>query len=107
MAKKKSSLRDRPLFVEITDGMLIISIGVDTLADATSRSPRFYDYGVHGGTDRETGPYFEITDSDEFAEGIASAMQDEQEDGSSPLGDFLDEMAAAAMDDGTLGVDYD
>lgn len=50
---------------------------------------------------------FAITDPEQFAGDVGYAMEREREDGSTPLSDFLDKMAEAALDDGSMGAEYE
>lgn len=91
------------LDVSIKDGRLIIGIGVRTLAHAVCYSDWANPY------DDERGDYirtFAITDAGRFAKDVMCAMLDEREDGSSPLSDFLDKMAEAAVDDGSEACEF-
>jgi len=88
----------------IEDGRLVIAIGVQTLAHATA----FADWS--NPFDEAADDYirtFAIADEGEFAKDVVRAMLAEGEDGSTPLSDFLDRMAQAAIDDGSLGLHED
>lgn len=94
----------KPLAVKVSGGKLTIEIGIHTLAHAAA----FADW-ANKWTEAK-GDYlreFAITDAEQFAGDIAHAMQDEREDGSTPLSDFLDAMTQAALDDGSMAVEYD
>ena len=88
----------------IENGRLVITIGVQTLAHATA----FADWS--NPFDEAADDYirtFAIEDAPQFAKDVVSAMLDEREDGSTPLSDFLDKMAQAAIEDGSLGLHED
>lgn len=92
----------KPLTVRVVGGKLVIEIGIHTLAHAVS----YADWANRwDGVDYVRT--FAISDSVQFAEDVAYAMQREAEDGSMPLSDFLDKMAEAALDDGSIGVEHD
>lgn len=103
MAKKPTG-RNQPLKVSVEGSELVMRIGIDCLACATANGDCFHEF------DDEADQYFRsfaITDSKKFAEDVAIAMQHEEEDGSGPLSNFLDEMAQAAIDDGSTGIDHE
>ena len=90
-----------PLGVEVTDGTLVIEIGIHTLAHAVSFADWANPY------DEKSGDYvrpFAITDPQQFAKDVRCAMQSEREDGSTPLSDFIDKMSQDAIDQGSLGL---
>ncbi len=84
--------KDCPLKVEVHDGELVIRIGISTLAYA--QHFRQWDAMPDGGA------VYAVTDEAEFAKDVVNAMQ--HEDGSTPIGDFLDKMSDAAADDGSI-----
>jgi hypothetical protein len=83
--------KDCPLKVEVHDGQIVISIGISTLAYA--QHFRQWNTGQVG---------YAVTDEKAFAEDVVNAMQREEEDGSSPLNDFMDAACDAAADDGSI-----
>lgn len=94
----------KPLEVRIERAALVIRIGQQTLAYAV----RYSDW-ANPWSD-EANDYvrtFAITDLPEFVKDVQRAMLYEREDGSTPLSDFLDQMAQAALDDGSMGCEYD
>lgn len=98
--------KDQPLRCGIEGDELVIRIGIDTLAFGCSHSPKFYEYEKH--RDKPIGdPFLKITDNRLFATDVVRALQHEEEDGSGPLSDLLDEAAQRAIDDGAEGVDYE
>lgn len=95
-------MKDQPLVVKIEDEELVLRIGINTLAFAADAQDAFVPY------DEEKGDWvrkYKVTDPKEFASDIKRAMQDEREDGSSPLTDFLDKMTIAALDDGSIAIE--
>lgn len=91
-------MRDSPLKVEVVGGELRIVIGVNVLAHAVSYADWANPY------DEEKHDYirtFAIADAEQFAKDVKRAMQDERDDGSSLLSDFLDKASSDAVDDGS------
>lgn len=98
----------QPLSVSVEDGQLRIIIGVNVLAYAVSYSDWACKWRDGQGDD--SGDYFRdfaITDAKLFAEDVARAMLNEEEDGSSPLSNFLDKATEAAVDDGSMACEYE
>ena len=96
---------DAALTCKVTNGQLIIAIGVDTLAHAFVHGPvgdklawddEKYDWDY----DR-----VKVTDAAGWAKEVVDAMLHEREDGSSPLTLFIDKMYEAALDDGAQHVE--
>jgi hypothetical protein len=88
----------------VRDGRLCIEIGVHVLAYATA----FADWA--NPFDEERNDYirtFAIEDAHQFAKDVQDAMLAEREDGSTLLSDFLDKMAQAAIEEGSLGLHED
>lgn len=83
-------LQDAPLTVKIESRQLVIRIGVATLAFANEYSPD------------EMLSRYRITNPLQFAKDVAAAMRAEEEDGSTPLTDFLDKMMEEAIEDGSI-----
>jgi len=101
---KQGRYYGQPLKATIADGRLVIAIGVQTLAHASAASDwanpfdeTVYDYIRT----------FAIDDAPQFAQDVVLAMLAEEEDGSTPLTVFLDKMAQAAIEDGSLGLHED
>lgn len=82
------SRRERPLTVEIHDGLLSISIGVDMLCKSV-----------------DIGEQFVVTDVDGFSRDILYELNHDEEDGTTPLFILLDAAAEAAMESGSPYVD--
>lgn len=90
---KKIALKDTPLYCGIENNQLVIRIGVATLAFADKE--RYDDmWGKHT-----------ITDPKRFAGDVVHAMQVEEEDGSSPLTNFLDRAMLDAILDGSAWIE--
>ena len=79
------------LTVEVTDGRLVISIGIDTLAYAAETMPSNNPYQDDKGEFIQT---VKVTDPVEFAKRMLSALTD-----------LLDKAFQSAIDDGSLGVE--
>lgn len=91
--------RDQGLFVEIVDGRLVISIGVDALMVAAHGSPAFEE--------NEAGECdWKITSPDGFAEDIRHELEDEEEDGTTLIHIAIDAAIERALDAGSLNVSY-
>lgn len=86
-------MRNPPLKVEIENGRLEITIGVDLLCFAVEHGP---------GMD-----WLTITDNDVFANEIMSALLIEEEDGSTPVHRMLDAAANEACEKGAAGCECD
>jgi hypothetical protein len=93
-----------PLTVKVERGAVVVRIGIDVLAHAL----KFADWAIRfdEAKDDYIQPY-KVTDADELARDVIHAMLREEEDGSTPLSDFLDAMTKAAIEDGSCGVDDD
>lgn len=91
-----------PLRAEVIDGKLSISIGVDTLGFAFERAEANNPFDEGSGDYLQT---FKISDRLEFAKDTARAMNDEGEDGSTPLTRFLDSMMMEAVEQGSMGIE--
>lgn len=87
--------RAQPLTVEIADGRLVISIGIDTLMVA-----------VQGGDawDEEDG--HKIASVDGFADDILHQLLEEEEDGTTLVHIAIDTAVERALDAGSLNIDY-
>lgn len=81
--------KDQQLKVELTGGLLTISIGVSLLVHAVTHGPGLEQYGAST-----------VTDEDGFAREIVEAMQREEEDGTNAVHRMLDAAAIEAIEDG-------
>lgn len=87
------SQREQPLTIEIVDGRLVVSIGIDALMEA-----------VRGGDDWDDET-MTIVDPDTFAAEIAHALEtDEQEDGTTDIHLAIDKAATSAIEGGSEAV---
>lgn len=87
--------RNQQLKVEIVDGVLNISIGVDLLIYAITHGSDFWP------DDDE----LVVTDPDVFAAEIARELENEEEDGTTLVHRMFDKAAETAVDNGCEGVD--
>ena len=94
----------QPLKVTVERGALVIRIGAQTLAHAVAYADWANPFNEEAHDFIRT---FAISDARMFAEDVVRAMLREREDGSTPLSDFLDKMAAAAVDDGSEACEYE
>ena len=77
--------KDKPLTVEIVDGVLNISLGIDILCFATQSE--IYD--------------FKIVDNNGFSNDIINELLSEEEDGTTLVHRMLDEAANNAIENGS------
>lgn len=91
-------MRDSPLRATIEGEELVIRIGVGTLAHAAENCERFYEYEKHAAP-----PYKQVTAPNELARDVRNELFREEEDGSSPISNLIDEAIVLAHDEGSLG----
>ncbi len=93
--------RDQHIQVEIIEGRLVVSIGVDTLATAVKYMPKLDE-----AFDEVECVYIEneITDADKLAAAIVDALDDEEEDGTTLVHRMLDKAALQAIHNGAEGI---
>lgn len=84
--------RQQPLTVEVEDDRLVISIGIDALATAVTGAD-FWDEDT-----------MRIRDRDELARDIVRELEDEQDDGTTPVHLMIDAAAEAAVDNGSTAI---
>jgi hypothetical protein len=89
------------LMVGVEGDELVIRIGVSTLEFAAYQTETFTPWNDKY---NDWVPEFKIVDRHEFARGVSYALQDEGEDGSTPLTRLLDECFLRAVE-GDYGVD--
>ncbi len=96
-------LAESPLNVKVENGLLVISIGINTLAEAADFEgrPPFWEYDYTVGNCVQK---WKIVDNLGWAQEIRHELLEEKEDGSSPLTDLLDKMSENALDAGSLSV---
>lgn len=90
-----------PLRAVVQDGKLIISIGIRTLAWAFEHSEGNNPYDDSLGDFKRE---YRIADPVQFAKDVCHEINDEGEDGSTPLTRFLDSMMDNAIENGSLGI---
>ena len=78
----------------IVDGLLSITIGIHTLAHAAANS-------------EAPGVAIVVNDPDVFAQSVLARLQDEQEDGTTPVHLMLDTVFEAMADHGDDGLDLE
>lgn len=81
---------DEPLKVELTDGRIVISVGVKLLAWAQEDN-------IHPA---------KVIDTTQFAKDVIEAMDETDDAGASLLNKMIDKSVKKAIDDGALGVEY-
>jgi hypothetical protein len=94
---------DSPLKFEVVDGQAVIRIGIHTLAYCfeTGNDNHSWDQEKH-----EYRRNWKILDPEKFARGVLCGLQDEEEDGSTPVTRILDAAFIRAVED-DMGVDED
>jgi len=96
-------LAGQPLTIGVEGDELVIRIGVDTLAFAFETGEDNQPFDEKANDFRRT---WKVVDKHDFAKGVAIALCDEEEDGSTPLTKILDEAYIRAVED-DAGVDKD
>jgi len=92
-----------PLRCEISDGVISISLGAETLKCATENHPVLV--GVH---DPEVdGPPLLVVDATAFAQAVERTLNEEREDGSTLVTDMLDAAIEQAIEHGAEGISED
>lgn len=97
------TLAGRPLKIGVEKGELVIRIGIDTLAWCFEIGEGNQSFDDEANDFRRE---FKVTDVKKFAEGVANALCDEEEDGSTPITRILDSAFIRAVEDG-MGADED
>jgi hypothetical protein len=95
-------MKDQPLIVEIKDDEIVIRVGIDVVKWALEHHEDAQPYN------EETGEYDQkwiVSDQLEFANDVRRSMDREEEDGTTPLIEFIDKMCIAALEDGSIGVE--
>lgn len=90
--------RDKALCCRVEDEELVIRIGIGTLALAAENCPLFHDE-----LRRPDLPYMKVVDAAALAEDVVQALNDEQEDGTTPIHLMLDAAIEAAAENGSEG----
>lgn len=84
---------ENQLKVELINGKILISIGVDALAFAIENSP---DWDIYYSPDP-------LNNYKEFGESILQYLEHEEEDGTTPVHRLFDTVALEALDQGAEG----
>lgn len=92
---------EMPLRAEVEDGRLVISIGVETLTWAFHHSEGNNPYNEDSGKYERT---YTVERPADFAKDVCHVMNDEGEDGSTPLTRFLDSMMDEAVNQGSMAI---
>ena len=99
---------DQPLEAAIEGDQLVIRIGLDTLAWAAERCPKFRNEElVLQGKQEDLGPYVIVENKLELARDGVRELEREEEDGSTPLHYLLDEAIEKAYEEGSTGFTED
>jgi hypothetical protein len=99
----KKTLAGQSLTVGVEGDELVIRIGVDTLTFAFETGEENQPFDEKANDFRRS---WKVVDKHRFAKGVANAVCDEEEDGSTPLTKILDEAYIKAVE-GDYGVDED
>lgn len=95
--------KEAELSVKIENEELVIRVGISTLCKAVRQSPSIDNAVMEAGCDESV---VEITDEAVFAEAILGALNDEEEDGSTPVHRLLDAAAESAIEQGCEGIEF-
>lgn len=87
-------MKDQPLSIEIKNGRLEMSIGVDCLLAAI-------EYGLEMRAEE-----FEVTDKSKWLGEIVNALHIEEEDGSTVIHRAIDTAALQAIENGAEGIEF-
>lgn len=94
---------DRPLEVNVEGQEFVIRIGINTLQTAAEACPNLRDYQNEK---HDYGPpYVEVVNAKVLADDVRGALNDEQEDGTTPVHLLLDDAIERAFEDGSLAFD--
>ncbi len=88
---------DQPLRASLEGDELVIRIGTATLSHAAEHCPQLVPQ-----PGKSDPPYCKVDDPEMLVRDVCRELQREEEDGTTPLHDLLDEAIAAAFDDGSL-----
>ncbi len=90
--------KNKQLTVEVKDGELSITIGVEVLAPALL-------YGLNYDRTEDARDFIKITDPNKFAEGVVDALKDEwEEDGVTLVHKMLNSAANLAVENATEAI---
>lgn len=96
--KARNRIPNRPLRCRVHKGVLGVEIDIRTLAWA-------YEHQPDNWIGKNDESVYRVTDAKEFAHDVASEMNRESEDGSTPLSLFIDSMCTAATNEGSIAVE--
>lgn len=99
---KKMNTANQSLQIDLSKGLLTISIGVNTLATAIENSPSNYEWLNEEG---EVVRSFTINNPKAFAKEIVWALQSEEEDGTTLVNLMFDRAGDLAIEQGSDAVD--
>jgi hypothetical protein len=100
LGSMEGCMKSAQLTCVVRDGVLTITIGVDTLAHAALLGPaQEYDEAI-----ATTRPAWRVTDPEGFAKDMVVALLDEDEEGHSVLTKLLDAAAQVAAESGSDAV---
>ena len=94
--------KNRPLTTEIKGNELVIKIGINTLSWAFEHSD---DNNPWNEKQDKFIRVWKVTDIAQFAKDVMYELRSEEEDGSSPLINFLDRACQDAVNEGSIGID--
>lgn len=92
---KSTDPKDQGLIVEIVDGKLVISVGVNILA-----------FACEFGNPDNSNDAFKITNADDFAKEIMYILLAEEENGTTLVHKMLDTATNQALERGCLGIEF-
>lgn len=95
-------MRNQSLIAEIKDDQIIIRVGIDTIKWALEHHIESQPYNEEKS---EYEQKWVVSDPGEFAQDVMHSMEREEEDGTTPLIEFLDKMCMDALENGSIGVD--
>ena len=101
MSKKQA---DAPLSVKVTDGRLVISIGISTLAFAAQECNYCYSYDQ---TVNDFVHHMKVTDPLLFAKELVTELQEEDEEGTTSVHLMIDKAVEQAVENGARGFNWD
>lgn len=93
---------DAPLTVDIEEEEIVIRIGIGTLAWAFDHME---ENNPWSDDKHDFVQSWKVSDPAEFAKDVVGELTNEEEDGSHPLNRLLDQVSAAAADQGSLGIE--
>lgn len=95
---KKTKIKDQPLKMRVENGLVSITIGVDRLAWCTKKCLQSQELWP-----KEAG---RIIDNAGWCMDILNELCDEEEDGTTPFLELIDECALKSLENGTENVNY-